>query len=245
MHNLQKWKMYMSPELTKKQHTNSIYNRNFLNAYVVQKHQIFDCPQFMKHPILILLYCKNKLCQRSRTQKHIICPVFPHRLMPLNHIYGSRVVFPVVMDLHWSIHTLSSSPSFDQSLWICKDNHSRLRVDSTGMKKRQRAINTPMLLLSQLWYILTLQTSIFLAPHPTNKKLEPALVNAILTLTKSLRIEWLPVVLHITDLHYKYSSIHEGQDRILNLSVTLMLTFHNTLFYYHSKYKHKWILIPS
>lgn len=180
-------------------------NTKYLIAYNVRS--VLCC-------ILILLYCKNKLCQRSRTQKHI---------------------FVLFFHIGWCHWTMVRVPEwvFQQWWWICTDpfthshpvplltnhcesakiiNHSRLRVNSPGMNKdnwlsRQQFIS--VLLISWLWYILTLHTSIFLAPHPTNKKSEIVLINDRLILTKSLSTQWPPppVVLYITDLHYKYFSI--------------------------------------
>lgn len=125
--------------------------------------KIFNSLQCIKHSIF---YFSSSVSQKQimskikDTETHL-CAVFP-----IGWCHWTMLRVPEWFFQQWwwictDPFTHSHPGPFDQSLWICKDNHSRLRVDFAGMYKdmlllRQQFI--PMLLVSWLWHILILYT---------------------------------------------------------------------------------------
>lgn len=118
------------------------YNKSFLNAYFIKKKKKKPKPMFgglhclkLFCILILFLYCKKKKKSKIKNTKTYICSVFPEA-DATEPCLGFQSDFSSSGDGFALIHSHTLIQSlFDQSLRICKDNHSRLKVDSAGMNK--------------------------------------------------------------------------------------------------------------
>lgn len=117
------------------------YNKSFLNAYFIKKKKKTKTNVWWSTLFKTILYfnsfsvLQKKKKSKIKNTKTYIRSVFPEA-DATEPCLGFQSDFSSSGDGFALIHSHTLIQSlFDQSLRICKDNHSRLKVDSAGMNK--------------------------------------------------------------------------------------------------------------